>query len=88
LQPKEIERLIVFARDELPTRFPPITDDAGKPAAADVEFGFVDGKLQLFQIRPFLESDAALGNTYLQEMDKSLAAGTDKTLDLDEIPAQ
>ena len=88
LQPAEIERLIVFVRDELPTRFPPITDDAGRPAAADVEFGFVDGKLRLFQIRPFLESRSARGNAYLVEMDQALASAMDRTVNLGEVPAQ
>ena len=88
LQPAEIERLIVFARDELPKRFPAITDDAGRPAAADVEFGFVDGDLRLFQIRPFLESRSARGNAYLVEMDKALASSMDKTLKLSEVPAR
>jgi len=88
LAPAEIERLIVFARDELPKRFPPITDDAGRPAAADVEFGFVDGQLRLFQIRPFLESRSARGNTYLVEMDQALASAMDKTVKLGEVPRQ
>ena len=63
LKPDEIKRLIAFARDELPVRFPPITDDEGNPAAADIEFGFLDGNLRLFQIRPFQESRSARGNT-------------------------
>ena len=88
LQPAEVERLIAFARDELPARFPAVTDDAGRPAAADVEFGFVDGNLRLFQIRPFLESRSARGNTYLVDMDKALASAMDKTLKLDEVPAR
>jgi len=88
LAPAEIQRLIVFAREELPKRFPPITDDAGRPAAADVEFGFVDGQLRLFQIRPFLESRSARGNTYLVEMDQALASAMDKTVNLGEVPGQ
>jgi len=88
LQPAEIQRLIVFARDELPKRFPPITDDAGRPAAADVEFGFVDGQLRLFQIRPFLESRSARGNAYLVEMDQALASATGRTVNLDAVPGQ
>ena len=86
LQPAEIRRLVIFARDELPTRFPPITDDAGHPAAADVEFGFVDGQLRLFQIRPFLESRSARGNDYLVQMDQALASAMDKVVKLGEVP--
>ena len=88
LQPDEIRQLIQFAREDLPTRFPKITDDEGNPAAADVEFGFVDGKLRLFQIRPFLESRRARGNAYLVKMDKSLALAMGRNVRLDEVPAR
>ncbi len=88
LQPDEIQQLIRFAREDLPTRFPQIVDDAGRPAAADVEFGFVDGKLRLFQIRPFLESRRALGNAYLLKMDESLASAMERSVSLNEVPAR
>jgi hypothetical protein len=87
LQPAEIKQLIEFARDELPERFPEITNDAGEPAAADVEFGFVDGRLRLFQIRPFLESRSARGNAYLIEMDGALSGALDREVRLDEVPS-
>jgi len=86
LTPAEIERLIRFAKTELPARFPPITDDAGNPAAADVEFGFLEGELRLFQIRPFLESRSARGNTRLVAMDRALQGSLGRTVDLDEVP--
>ena len=85
LQPAEIRRLISFA-DELPRRFPSIVDEAGKPVPADVEFGFLDGKLQLFQIRPFLDSRLARGSQYLNRMDATLDATLSKTIDLREVP--
>jgi hypothetical protein len=88
LQPQEIERLIRFARDELPQRFPAIVDDKGQPAAADVEFGFVDGQLRLFQIRPFLESKSARGNAYLVEMDQALSSSMNQQIRLNEVAAQ
>ncbi len=88
LKPAEIEQLIQFARDDLPERFPKITDDQGNPAAADVEFGFVDGKLRLFQIRPFLESRSARGNDYLVHMDEALASGMNRDVRLDEVPVR
>ncbi len=71
LQPDEIRQLIEFA-DSLPDRFPPIVDDEGKPAAADVEFGFVGGQLRLFQLRPFLESRYSTGAAHLAAMDEGL----------------
>jgi hypothetical protein len=68
LQPGEIEQLIDFA-EHLPDKFPPITDDEGNSAPADVEFGFLGGDLRLFQLRPFLDSKAAQGIEYLHEME-------------------
>lgn len=85
LQPDEIKQLIKFAR-ELPDTFPPITDDQGKPAPADVEFGFYQGKLQLFQLRPFLHSGKAQGNRYLIAMDKALQGNMNKTVNMNEVP--
>jgi hypothetical protein len=85
LQPAEIRRLISFA-DELPRRFPSLVDEAGQPAPADVEFGFLDGKLQLFQIRPFLDSRLARGSRYLNRMDATLGATLSKSIDLREVP--
>jgi len=85
LQPDEIRQLIQFAR-ELPQRFPPITDDAGNPRPADIEFGFLDGKLQLFQLRPFLESRQARGSAYLKQMDQALKVGNEPGVDMQEVP--
>ena len=85
LQPDEIKQLIRFA-NELPQRFPPITDDQGNPAPADIEFGFLDGKLRLFQLRPFLESRKARGSAYLSEMDEALDGSMDKIVNMQEVP--
>ena len=64
----EIMQLLTLAR-ELPRRFPPVVDDKGNSAAADIEFGFINGKLQLFQIRPFLENEQTRDDRYLRTMD-------------------
>ena len=85
LKPDEIKQLITLAK-ELPDRFPPITDDDGNPAPADIEFGFLDGKLQLFQLRPFLESRDGTGGAYLSDMDKSLQGKLNKTVNMQEVP--
>jgi hypothetical protein len=85
LQPGEIEQLISFAKD-LPQTFPPITDDEGNPAPADVEFGFLDGDLRLFQLRPFLESKQSRGISYLQEMESRLADSASIKVDLNGVP--
>jgi phosphoenolpyruvate synthase/pyruvate phosphate dikinase len=71
LKPEEIEQLLTLAR-ELPERFPLIADADGNPAPADIEFGFLDGQLRLFQIRPFLESRQARGSDYLRSLDKGI----------------
>ncbi|MGI9320010.1 MAG: PEP/pyruvate-binding domain-containing protein [Thiogranum sp.] len=85
LKPDEIRQLITLAK-ELPNRFPPITDDDGNPAPADIEFGFLDGSLQLFQLRPFLESRDSQGGTYLSDMDNSLQGKLNKTVNMQEVP--
>lgn len=85
LKPNEITQLIQLYRD-LPTRFPPITDAEGKPAPADIEFGFLRGRLQLFQLRPFLESVRARSSNYLISLDANLADAGKTTIPLDKAP--
>jgi hypothetical protein len=88
LLPEEITQLIGLARS-LPGKYPQLLDAQGRPAPADIEFGFLDGKLMLFQIRPFLQNQAVMRNQYLAQMDVALrraaAAGT-RTVDLREVP--
>jgi hypothetical protein len=85
LQPGEIAQLIAFAKS-LPETFPPITDDEGNPAPADVEFGFIDGELRLFQLRPFLDSKIARGSGYLQRMEARTADTSSVRVDLKGVP--
>ena len=86
LHPGEIEQLIAFWR-ELPKRFPPITDAEGRPAAADIEFAFVDERLFLLQIRPFNESPRARGSAYLQELTRGLRERLEgATVRMSEVP--
>lgn len=85
LMPAEIDALIELSR-ELPTRFPAIVDAQGNPAPADIEFGFLDGKLMLFQIRPFLESARAQSNTYLNSLDSGLQDLESIEVKLDAVP--
>ena len=85
LQPDEIKQLIRFAR-ELPRRFPSITDAQGNPAPADVEFGFLNGELKLFQIRPFLESQQARSSAYLKSLDSQLKDMTRVTINMNQQP--
>ncbi len=85
LSPDEIKQLINLAQD-LPQRYPSILDADGNPAPADIEFGFVKGKLQLFQIRLLLESAQARGNEYLIDLDKEIMSQLNQTVRLDEQP--
>jgi hypothetical protein len=71
LTTEEIAQLIDFVNG-LPRRFPVVVDADGQPAPADVEFGFHDNKLVLFQIRPFLESKQVHANKYLRSLDSTL----------------
>jgi lysozyme family protein len=57
---------------------------AGRPA--DVEFGFVDGDLRLFQLRPFLDSKMARGIDYLQKMESRLTDTANITVDREGVP--
>ncbi|MCP5144708.1 MAG: phosphoenolpyruvate synthase [Gammaproteobacteria bacterium] len=82
LKPDEVAALIAFAH-ELPQRFPPIVDADGNPAPADVEFGFENGQLRLFQLRPFLDSKQARGSTYLHTLDVSQEALAQSVVNLE-----
>ena len=86
LQPAEIRVLRQFAAD-LPERFPPIVDEAGESAPADVEFGFLHGQLHLFQLRPFLDSKAARTSQYLQDMDSAGMSEQKVNVDMQSRPA-
>ncbi|HOX90741.1 MAG TPA: hypothetical protein PLN55_14085, partial [Burkholderiaceae bacterium] len=79
----EARQLIAFA-DEIPKRFPQLGED-GKPVAADVEFGFVDGRLWLLQIRPFNESRAARSAATLIQMDRKLESAMNRSIKLGEV---
>lgn len=85
LQKDEIAQVIDFAQ-HLPDTFPPITDDEGNSAPADVEFGFLNGDLRLFQLRPFLDSKAARGIEYLHEMEARHKVAGSIEVDLNGVP--
>ncbi len=85
LQPDEVRQLITLAKD-LPGRYPSIVDAAGNPAPADIEFGFLKGKLRLFQIRPFLESASARSNSYLNALDENRGITGGDAVNLTEPP--
>ena len=51
-----------------------------------MEFGFVDGKLYLFQIRPFVQSKGAERSSYLRSLDAGLDAAAGRMVDMNGRP--
>lgn len=82
----EIRQLLEFVRT-FPKEYPGLQDAEGQPAPADVEFGFVGGRLMLLQIRPFVQSAQASRNQYLVDLDAGLRKTRDKNVDLRAVPA-
>jgi phosphoenolpyruvate synthase/pyruvate phosphate dikinase len=82
----EIHQLRQLAQ-VLPRRYP-MLDDQGQPTAADVEFGYDDGRLVLFQVRPYLTSRRALQDQYLHELDRGLAATVNLPVQLNAVPQE
>ncbi|MEM9385541.1 MAG: PEP/pyruvate-binding domain-containing protein [Pseudomonadota bacterium] len=82
------ERLLTPARIEALKAFAGALDDwFDQPGTiADVEFGFLGDQLVLFQIRPFLENDAAQANEFLSQLDAPYLNTADRPIDLDQRP--
>ena len=55
-------------------------------AAADVEFGFLDGEFVLFQIRPLVDSDSGERNQRLIALDATLTDASQVLVAIDEQP--
>jgi phosphoenolpyruvate synthase/pyruvate phosphate dikinase len=87
LSESEINLLIEFA-DSAPRRFPKLRESQGRPVPADIEFGFYQNRLMLFQIRPFLENIKARQNLLLNGLDNRLKQNHSKIVKLNEIPAE
>jgi hypothetical protein len=85
LEPPEIDQLVEFAR-ELPDRMPALQGEHGRTLPADVEFGFVKGKLALFQIRPLVDSPVARRNAFLASLDWRLQGRDERMIDLAQVP--
>jgi len=76
LEPNEITDLVGAGR-VLNDTLEPARDPAGAPRPWDVEFGFVDGKLWLFQCRPFVGNDSLKNVTALATLEGPVGKGTD-----------
>ncbi|MCD6527372.1 MAG: hypothetical protein J7K75_10315 [Desulfuromonas sp.] len=80
-------RILVEMGRSLPQRFAGLRDGQdGRDGsqAADIEFGFVDGRFVLFQIRPFVESGWARDSRFLAELDGELGQHADQVISLDQ----
>jgi hypothetical protein len=71
---------------QLPDWFDYLPQAERAAAVADVEFGFLDEKLYLFQIRPFVQSSAADDNAYLRELDAGLDQTREFQVNMNERP--
>lgn len=85
LSSKEISQLIAFAT-HLPERFPILQNDTTQESAADIEFGFLNGKLVLFQIRPLVDDAQSQQNKYLSGLDHQVDDQKEIPLNLHRIP--
>ena len=86
LSAENINQLRWLAR-ELPRRFP-MLDGQGQATAADVEFGYYENRLILFQARPYMASRSAQKNRYLKGMDAGLHDSVQKRIMLDDVPSE
>lgn len=87
LTAEEISALRELAR-MIPERVPEFAPprDGREPLVADVEFGFVEGHLWLFQIRPLVDDGGANRSDYLNALDAGLRRTAHQIVDLDARP--
>lgn len=86
LEHNEIAQLVKLVQ-LLPERFP-LYDIEGRELPADVEFGFLHGRLALFQIRPYVEQRGARQNQFLIQMDQGLLQNAQVRVNLGQIPGK
>jgi hypothetical protein len=73
--------------EEVSARLTPATGRDGKPLPWDIEFGFVDGRLALFQIRPLVERGEVLADRVVEALAPT-PARLPATVDLAAPPAR
>jgi hypothetical protein len=76
LEPRELEDLVAAGR-RANESIDPAKDPTGAPRPWDIEFGFVGGKLWLFQCRPFVGNDALKNVTALAALEGEMAKGAE-----------
>jgi hypothetical protein len=79
LSPKEVEELVAAGK-AVETRLEPARDATGRARPWDIEFGFSNGKLWLFQSRPFIGNESVKNVPALAVLDGGAvkAAAKDK----------
>jgi phosphohistidine swiveling domain-containing protein len=77
LSPEEI-KAITEAGLKIRKNFKPALDKNGKPKAWDIEYGFSNGKLWLFQCRPFIGNEDFSNIPALAGLDKEIKQNTSK----------
>jgi hypothetical protein len=70
LTPDNLKTIRAFAEEAHKTM--PGSKNGTYSGAWDIELGFKDGKLYLFQIRPFVENDQAKNSEYLSSIDSDV----------------
>jgi len=85
LEDAEIAQLVELEK-ALKTAYPNNIDDIGRPIPWDVEFGFLDGKLMLFQIRQINENRALKALRSLTRLDAGVEFKKDNVIDLSKRP--
>lgn len=64
---------------EVNEKYAPVSDEYGNRRPWDIEFGFVDGELALFQIRPLVERATQNANLLLRRLQPDLVAKTERS---------
>jgi hypothetical protein len=75
LRPDEIRQLRELAA-EVNEKYAPVLDESGIARPWDIEFGFVDGELTLFQIRPLVEKAGRNADLLLRRLMPNLPQPT------------
>jgi hypothetical protein len=85
MSPENVDDILWLA-NQLPGWFDNLPEPERAAAIADVEFGFLDNKLYLFQIRPFVQSSGAQNNALLRTLDAGLTQSSAFTVDMNAPP--
>lgn len=82
MTPAEIDQLRDLAV-EVAAKYVPVPDDEGEPRPWDIEFGFVDGELTLFQIRPLVERGSSVPDAVIRARRPASSVVENATIQVD-----